>query len=115
MDQNLRRAAVKEGLRQIHRALTLGHYRSVRRADGSMSFLESDHFKDAISQCLPDTVLGRRIADIPDLPASVLEKLGEEQTVSEALKISLPSLAQTTGLTLGRLPTSGRLLGIPPR
>jgi hypothetical protein len=82
---------------------------------GQVGFLDSDYLKNRIQQLLPQDALARPIGDVAGLPPAVVEALGADTSVADALSLDLPTFARRTGLSLR---DSGlarrRLLGIDP-
>ncbi|HVG52883.1 MAG TPA: hypothetical protein VM846_00570 [Vicinamibacterales bacterium] len=110
-----RAPAIKDVLRQLQQGM-LTSWRSLRRYPaGAVGFLESDYFKDKIAGAGPGGRLERSVAEIPDLPPAVLERLGRPTLVKEVLSLKLPELAQRTGLDIAEAAgVRRRLLGLPP-
>ena len=107
-------AFVSEALRQIQFALA--NRSSSSHSSEAISFLESDYFKNQIRSKLPEVHQQYPLAEVPDLPASLVETLGKDRKVGDILTMNLPHLARSTGLSIGEAAdVRRRLLGLPPR
>jgi hypothetical protein len=88
--------AMKEMLRQIQFAMTSSWGARTRRPFGETGFLESDYFKNRIKEYLSTEVLETPLGSVAELPEAVVERVGAERTVGEALDMDLPQFANET-------------------
>jgi hypothetical protein len=114
-DGNTWLPAVKTLQRKLGFTMSTSWRQPSRLPLGQVGFLDSDYLKNRIQQLLPQDALARPIGDVAGLPPAVVEALGADTSVADALNLDLPTFARRTGLSL---PDSGlarrRLLGIEP-
>ncbi|MDP9373955.1 MAG: hypothetical protein M3Q65_16160 [Chloroflexota bacterium] len=111
-----RTPVLKDLLTQIHFALASSARRPTRRPFGEGSFLETDYFKDQIKRLLPPERLEIPLSRVPDLPRSLVRRLGGRRTVAEVLDLDLARFAETAGVGIEEgLAARRRLLGLPER
>lgn len=113
--QESRPIAVKELLRQIHNTMATSWRQPTRYPAGTVGYLESDYFKERVMELMPRDRLERPVSRIEDMPKEVIDSLGEQSTVAEALEMDLGRFARKTGLSVEKAAkVRRRLLGIRP-
>ena len=105
-----REPAIKELLRQIQNAMSTSWRLPSRYPSGKVGFLDSDYFKDQIIQEIPEEQKETYISKIEGLPYEVVNQLGENFTVGEALEMKLSEFARKAGIDMESAKEARRLL-----
>jgi hypothetical protein len=87
-------------LRGIERAMSNSWRLPKRYPLGEVGFLDSDFFKERMKRALPAEILRRPLSAVPDLPAALVDSLGPQTLVADALKLDLAQLAHKSGVSL---------------
>ena len=97
-------------LRQIQNAMSTSWRLPSRYPSGKVGFLDSDYFKDQIIQEIPEEQKETYISKIEGLPYEVVNQLGENFTVGEALEMKLSEFARKAGIDMESAKEARRLL-----
>ncbi len=95
-----RQPVIKQLMRKLQSAMSTSYRSLTRRPFGQTGFLDSDYFKTQIAAVMPKTVLEGRIGAVTGLQPGVVQGLGANTTVGEALKLDLATFARKAGLSL---------------
>jgi hypothetical protein len=91
--------AAKAFVRQVEQAMANSWRQPTRYPLGQVGLLDSEFFKDRIQPLVPQEVLQRTVASVPDLP-KLVRAFGERATVAEILELDLGQLARRAGITV---------------
>jgi hypothetical protein len=106
---------MKDFLRQVQTTLTSSSRSRRRRPYGASGFLDSDYVMRRLLNVIPPEQRERRLADLENAPEDLLNALGAETSVEEALTVGLERFARRTELSLAEAAEARyRLLGVDP-
>lgn len=108
--------AMNDFLRKLEIAMMTSGKSHRRRAFGEVGYLDSDYFLNQIKKILPKDRLETILAEFGDIPTEVIESLGQECTVAEALNLDLRLFGEKTGMsTRDSIDARRVLLGLAPK
>lgn len=111
-----RMPAMREFLRKLEVAMITSGKNQRRRPFGEVGFLDSDYFKNQVKKVLPKSRLETRLTEVSGLPEVIVESLGREYTVAQALDLDLRGFGEKTGLSAREVVDARRvLIGIAPK
>ena len=103
--------AVKQLLSEIQRAMVTSSQSPRRRPfDDKLGILDTEYFRKEIKKILPTEWLEAALASVSELTQTVVDTLGADCTVGQALDMDLPTFAQRTGLDSAAATAARRMI-----